>query len=87
MSTPETFASWLPLRRIEGGVSSIYETRDGKWQIVKDPTSGDEHGGWGYTSWLIYLTAEDGPFIEDRFETLRQARGWLAREMAARGEL
>lgn len=70
----------LRLKRVGSRLTSIYATRDGRYEIVKDPTSGDE-GGWGYTSWLIYDKHDEGggdePMISDRFGRLADARYWL----------
>lgn len=46
------------LRRIKAG---HYETADGAFEIIKDPTSGNARGGWGYTSWLVYRKGENEP--------------------------
>lgn len=36
----------LRLRRVKGKLSH-YETLDGKYEILKDPQSGNEPDGWG----------------------------------------
>lgn len=41
----------IKLKRLAAGE---YQTLDGRFTIVKDPTSGSERGGWGYTSWCIF---------------------------------
>lgn len=65
----------LKLRRIK---TSVYETLDGRFTIMKDPTSGSEMMGWGFTSWLIFDntdSAEDAAILFDiHYPTLRDAR-------------
>lgn len=64
----------MKLKRLSAG---RYETHDGKYQIIKDPTSGGEKIGWGYCSWMIYRKGDIDPFwvCGDRiWPTLRDAR-------------
>lgn len=64
------------------GAPSTYRTRDGRYEVVKDPTSGGEPGGWGYTSWLIYDQHEPDDELRNEpvciEETLGACRAVLA---------
>lgn len=54
----------------------------GSWEVIKDPTSGDMSGGWGYTSWILYLhphaDSEGGAFAVE--PTLGDARDFIISE-------
>lgn len=54
-----------------------YKTPDGRFTVVKDPTSGSEFGGWGYTSWCVFdeQSTDEAVMI---VSTLRDARIGLA---------
>lgn len=66
----------LKLKRL-GRMQSRYATLDGEYEILKDPLSGGEYGGWGFVSWLIFQKGDDTPFWiggEMQFPSLRDAR-------------